>query len=536
MVAWVRARAVPGPAAAVATLLALLVLAPVLWLLGYAFAGSGWASLLRPGMLERSVVTLLFGLGTTVLAICWGLSTAWLVEMCSFTGRRFYAFALFLPFAVPPYLAAYLWADLVEQSDYLPAAWSLRNLPGACLVMSLVLYPYVYMLARASFAQRSGGLLAAAFVLGCNSWGAFWRVALPLTRPALAIGAIMVFMEVINDIAVARDYGLRTLGLHVYDVWLNRGDRPAAAAAAGLLVLLAVILAMAESASRRSQRQYVQTVKHYRLGSGYQLYGWLALLAQGWCMVILGFALIIPIGWLTVRLIDSDLRGLASLPDAFLDTLGVVLPAVLLAFAISAALAWCSRADRSKLASALAQIARSGYAFPGSVYALGALVFVGALSSATKTMFGFALVWLWAVVPGLLIYALAARYLIAAGGSLDAGLAHLPPNLIAVARCAGLGAVRRAVQVHVPMLRPALIAGALLIGVDLLKELPLSLILRPLGMSTLAVEIFQHASDEDLGRAAPAAWLIVLLAAMMLALAYRWIVPTWRRSASRWPG
>ena len=188
-----------------------LILAPVFTLIvisvdGLASGGLGSRSI----RLTASTVSL--GLTTALIALVIGVSCAWLIEMCMFPGRRLLGFLLFLPFAIPPYLQAYVWAELVDDGGWLPVGYGLRNPLGASLVMALVLYPYIYMFARGAFAQRSCGLNVAARVLGCGSWGAFFRISLPVARPAIAIGALLVFMEVANDIAIAEDYGLSTLG------------------------------------------------------------------------------------------------------------------------------------------------------------------------------------------------------------------------------------------------------------------------------------------------------------------------------------
>lgn len=511
-----------------AFVLALLVIAPLFALLATVFAEQGWSQLLVPGMAERTGTTLLLGAGTTLLAIAWGLPSAWLVEMCEFPGRKLLAFLLFLPFAVPPYMAAFIWADLIEGSGLLPAGWHFRSLGGACLVMSFALYPYIYMLSRASFARRSCGLLAAARVLGAGSWGSFFKVALPLARPAIAAGSLLVFMEVSNDIAVAGDFGLRTLGLHVYDLWLNRGDRSAAAATASILGIIALLLAYAESASRRSQREYVQSTSCYCSDNGYRISGMRALAAQAWCTGVFALGLLVPAGWLLVRLFDSGGSGLPLLPGALFDTVALVVPVVFIAFCVAWLLTWASRSDHTGIAAVISKVAYVGYAFPGSVYALGVILLAGTLTSVFGSVFGLSLVWMWTAAPVLLVYALAARYLLVAAGSLDAGIAALPVQFVAAARVAGKGPMQRAVRVYLPLLLPAMAAGATLMAVDLIKELPLTLILRPFGLSTLAVEVFQHASDEDLGRAAPASLVIILLAAAVLSAAYRWIVPSWR--------
>lgn len=398
---------------------------------------------------------------------------------------------------------------------------------GGCLVMSLALYPYVYMFARASFAQRSCSLLAAARLLGHTPWGAFLRVALPVARPALAVGGLLVFMETANDIAVAEDFGLPTLGYHVYDLWLNRDELAGAAAVALLMVVMALALASAEAASRKRQRQYQQGVRCYCSDFSYRLVGFKAGLAMAWCALLFLLAFGLPVA----RLIHKSSYGsLGAWHDALLalaDSLFLVALVVILCFIVGALLTYLGWRAKGPLGSGMVRFSLVGYAFPGIIYAMGLILAVGKLAAWLEASWGWSIHWLWVSSTTLLVFALACRFVVMSWGAIEAGNAHVAPSYLAVASNAGKNWLAVLWKVRLPLMRPALLAGALLLLVDVLKELPLTLVLRPFGTTTMALHVYQHASDEDLSNAAPAALLMLAVATVALLLAYRWLVPAW---------
>ena len=498
-----------------AGLIVLAVLAP--------FLGFGTGTAVFSGLTANAAALLRYGANTlalaglaALLAALLGTATAWLIERCRFAGRDIGAFALFLPFAIPPYLAAFVWSDL---ADRIGAGFVVRNAYGAALIMALTLYPYVYFLARAAFCQQTGALLAAARTLGCTSWQAFWRLSLPLARPAIAVGMLLVAMETANDIAVAEDYGLATLGYFVYDNWLNRGDRAAAAAAAVLLAIGALAAGWCETASRRRQRHHQEQVRTFASEGLMHLSGWKGALAglACWLPALLGF--VIPALALFRHALLAPAAAWQRLPSALLGTVLLIAGAAIVAYLLAAAFVFVRA--RSRVPGLLEAIARSGYAVPGSVFALGSLAAIAALAAALEDATGMSIHWLWVSAPVVLIYALAVRYLAVASGSLESGIAAVSPRLSQVARNCGLSRLRILRMVHLPIMAPAIAAGLLLIATDIAKELPLTLILRPFGMSSLAVEAYIFASDEDLFGAAPSALALIAIAAAGLAIAHR---------------
>ena len=422
----------------------------------------------------------------------------------------------------------YIWADLVDDGGWLPAGYGVRNFWGACLLFSLVLYPYVYMFARAAFAQSSCALLSASRILGCTPWAAFRRVALPVARPAIAVGALLVFMEVINDIAIAEDYGLQTLGYHIYDVWLNRDNKSAAAALALLLIMFALVLVVIEVFSRHRQRQYELEQHCYCSDNEYHLQGGRLVLAVSFCTVLATAGFFLPLGALIENMSGTGLQDLTAVVAAATDTLTLVVLVAGVGFLLGGALTYVRHRTAGMGLRVASQLPLIGYAFPGMIYGLGTIVAASAVAHFLAINFGIAASWLWTTI-GLLIFALACRYIVITSGAVEAALSLVPPHYAAVGRNAGKSPLMMLLQIYLPLMRPALLVGVMLLAVDVIKELPLTLVLRPLGTDTLALLVYQHAADENLGRAAPAALLMILLAAMMLAVSYRWIVPAWLR-------
>ena len=440
----------------------------------------------------------------------------------------FFAVALFLPFAMPPYLLAFVWADLIEDNGILPAGYGIRNLLGAAFIMSLVLYPYVYMLARAVFAHRSCGLLAASRLLGCTPWQSFVRVALPAARPAIALGALLVFMETINDIAIAEDFGLATLGLQVLDLWQLRDDRSAAAAISLLLLTMAMVLAWFEAFSRRKQRQYQAGIRCYCSEARYHLRGGKLAAAIAGCSIVLALAFVIPLLVLIGKMLRSGLWQQAGLWDAALDSLWIALLAAILTFALGGMLA-ALRRRKVLVFGWFTKLAMASYALPGSVYALGSFLAATAVADWLMEHLGISVHWMWTSTICLLVIAISCRFAIISAGAIESGLSQVPPQLLTVVRHSGKKIWASWLQVYLPITRPALVAGLMLLVVDVLKELPLTLLLRPFGVTPLSLQIYQYAADEDLGGAAPAALVLVLLTSVALLIGYRGIAPSWYR-------
>ncbi len=525
-----------------AGLIALLVLLPLGLLLFTALGGDNaelWPHLLRyvlpPTVIDTLV--LLTGVGALVIAI--GTGAAWLVTAYDFRGRAVLDWALLLPLAVPTYIVAYAYMDLLHPIGPIQTALrtllaidnprdlrlpEVRSLGGCVLLLGFVLYPYVYLSVRAMFLMQSASLLEAARTLGQSRHGIFLRVALPLARPALAVGASLALMETINDIGASEFLGVRTLTISIYSTWVNRSDLAGAAQIAIALLLFVVALLLLERAGRRRQR-YTVAAQRARRMTPQRLRGWRALVALllGALPVLLGFVL--PAAYL----VDQSIRRLrfAGFPETLLqatwNTVWLAAVATLTTLLLGLIVAWAARLRPGALSRGIERGASLGYAVPGTVLAIGLLLVVGPLdgwlADALEAVgIGSGLLLLGS--GAALIYAYAARFLAVSAGNIEAGLGRVAPSLDHAARTLGRspGAVLR--QVHLPLIRPALAAGALLVFVDCMKELPATLLLRPLNLETLATTLYAEAARGTYEEGAIAALIIVaagLLPVMLLA-------------------
>ncbi|MDR3004332.1 MAG: iron ABC transporter permease [Acidovorax sp.] len=512
-----------------AWLIALGVLAPVLSLAWLALGAdwAHWQNLLRHVLPDAAANTalLLAGVGAVVLVV--GTGCAWLVTACDFPGRRWLLWALLLPLAMPAYIVAFAYLDLLHPIGPVqgalrwllgydsPRQWrlpDLRSMGGAIFVLGFTLYPYVYMTARAMFMTQPAHLLEAARSLGETRWGAFWRVALPMARPALAVGLSLALLEALNDIGASEFLGVHTLTVSIYTTWVTRSDLAGAAQIACAMLLAVVALVWLERQGRSRQRfgaaQRMRAIQPKHLPGPL---GW-ALTALVSLPVLIGF--VAPAAYLLWESAKRLLQGSgisAGLWASLLNTLGLALGVTVLAVLAGLVVAWSTRQGVSTRAPARwpLQLATLGYAVPGTVLAIGLLTPALALDAGLAQLFGakgLPLLGLGVV----LVVACVIRFLAMPVGGLDAGLARIPPTLEQAARLLGetpWGTLRR---VHLPLLRPVLATSAMLVFVDAMKELPATLLLRPADFDTLATWLYAEAARGTYEEGAIAALCIVL--------------------------
>jgi iron(III) transport system permease protein len=499
-------------------------------------AGDTWAHLaatvLPDYILNSLLLALMVGLGVAVV----GVATAWLTAMTEFPGRRVFEWALLLPLALPAYVMAYVYTDLLQfvgpvqsglrewfgwrRGDY----WfpEIRSLGGAAAMFIFVLYPYVYLITRTAFLERGSSTFEAARSLGLTPWGAFVRVSLPLARPAVAAGVALVLMETLADYGTVAYFAVPTFTTGIYRAWFSLGDRIAAAQLAGALLAFVLCLLALERISRGRAR-FHDTGR--RRGERRTLHGVNAWLASFACLLPLLFGFLLP-GGLLFRLAlaegDSEfgmrygvLAGNSLLVAGIAAGLAVVL-AVLLAYS--------QRLSGAPVIRAMNRLVSLGYAVPGSVIAVGVLIPV------TRLDHWLAAVWLesFGTNPGLLltggiaalVYAYLARFLSIALQTVESGLARVTPSMDAAAQSLGRGAGETLRRVHLPLIRGSLFTAALLVFVDVMKELPATLVMRPFNFDTLATQTFTLAADERLAEASTAALAIIaagLLPVLLLA-------------------
>jgi iron(III) transport system permease protein len=475
----------------------------------------------------RDTVLLLVGVGALSAVI--GSGMAWLVTAYDFPGRKVLDWALLLPLAVPTYIIAFAYLDLLHPVGPVqttlrmllgfesPRQFRLpdvRSLTGCVLLLGFVLYPYVYLTTRAMFVMQAANLLDVARTLGTPRRALFLRVGLPLARPAVAIGLSLALMEALNDIGASEFLGVRTLTVSIYATWVTRADLPGAAQMA--LTMLAIVsgLVIVERWARR-QRRYADDAQDPRPASPQRVRGLPAALATVVASVPVALGFVIP----AVYLVDASIARirLAGLsPGLMVETLNTVvisLVASAVTLACGIAVAYSVRVGRGPLAGVLARVASLGYAVPGTVLAIGLLPVVTQVDALLDAMAGQLLGTTTGLVmlgSGMaLVYAYLVRFLAVAAGGVEAGFSRLAPSLDAAAQTLGDGAGRRLRRVHLPLARPALAAAALLVFVDCMKELPATLLLRPVGFETLATHLYGEAVRGTYEDAAVAALLIV---------------------------
>lgn len=524
------------------TLVAFLAALPLLVLLGVAVLrgeaeASPWLHLVTtvlPGS-AWTTAKLMFGVGTMTAVI--GVSTAWLVSACRFPGRGIVEWALLLPLAIPTYIVAYAHVEVSDSTGPIQTfiRWAFgfasardywfpepRSLAGAIFVMSLVLYPYVYMTTRAMFQLQSAATLEVARTLGAGPWRVFFRVALPLARPAVAVGVSLALMECLNDIGAVEYLGVKTLTFAVYDTWLNRSNLAGAAQIACVMLGFVLLLLWAERHARRDQRFHHAASKS-RPMSGYPLSGWHAGAALAVCLlpIVLGFG--VPV----LVLVDYASRRLEVFTDPGFQRAGMhsvlfATLAAILTVAIGLVLAYAVRIAPTRAIRAMARASSVGYAVPGAVLAVGILLPLtfldNRINEAAAFLFGTG-TGLLLVSSGVgLVYAYTVRFLAVSIGSIESGLSKISIHLDMAARTLGRTAERTLVEIHMPLLRPVLVSAGLLVFVDVMKELPATLLLRPFNVETLATWVYVQASREAIGDAAPAALAIVLVGLLPLVL------------------
>ena len=511
---------------------ALLLGLPVLALIFSALSADGdlFRHLVDTVLLDYLRNTSGLVLGVVLLSLLFGVPTAWLVAMCQVPGRRALQWALMLPMAMPSYIVAYVYTDLLDYSGPLQAGlrslfdwqspadyWfpAIRSLGGAAWVLALVLFPYVYLLARASFLEQSVSLIHSSRLLGCTPWQSFRRLSLPLARPAIMVGASLVAMETLADFATVHFFAINTLTTAIYDTWLGYGSLATAARLSCLMLLAVVLLIALERRSRQRQQVFQKSMGHEQ-PLRYPLKGASRLLAGLWCwgLVLAGFAL--PF----VILLDYGVRYFAlSWTPEFVrfagNSLLISALTALLAMAIALLLGFFRRLDGGTRSLLPLRIAATGYAMPGTVLAIGVLVPLTALDFGLNDLAE----WLGMQGPGLLltgtltaiVFGYLVRFVAIAIGSVESSMGKISPSLDMAARSLGQGTGGMLRRVHLPLVRRGLFAGAMLVFIESMKELPAALLLRPFNFETLATHVYQFVSDEMLERGALGAIVIVLV-------------------------
>jgi iron(III) transport system permease protein len=450
--------------------------------------------------------------------------------MCRFPGSRIFAWALLLPLAAPAYLIAFTYTEFLDYYGPVQSllrqifGWSsvgdywfpnIRSLAGAIVMFSLVLYPYIYLLARVAFLEQSTCVTEASRSLGCNPWQSFFTVALPLARPSIVSGLALVLMETLSDFGTVDYFGIGTFTTGIYRTWFGRDSRIGASQLAAVLMLFIFALIWLEIWSRR-QCRYYQTSSPYRSRQQYQLQGIRAILAWFACFVPITLGLLLPGAFLlhmtishAQETLDRDFLTLAS-HSFILAAISSVLAVV-----IATIVAYGQRLYPNLTMRLGVRVAAMGYAIPGSVIAVGVMIPVGNLDNAIdfwmRSHFGISTGLLFSGTIVALIFAYLVRFLAVAFGGVESSLAKIKPTLDDAARSLGYNPTSTLVKVHAPLMWGGLLTAAILVFVDVMKELPATLVIRPFNFDTLAVQVYQYASDERSIEASAPALAIVLV-------------------------
>ena len=507
--------------ATLAVLIAAVAAMPHLGVLAAALSGDfATLSHLADTVLWRYTATTLalvaiVGLGTMVI----GTVSAWLVTMTEFPGRRLFEVILVLPLAFPAYVLAYAYTHVLDHPGVVQTTlrdltgWGprdywfpeIRSLGGAALVLTLVLYPYVYLLARAAFISQSASTFFAARVLGHDARSAFIRVAVPLARPAIAAGVLLAMMETIADFGTVSYFGVQTFATGIYTSWFSLADRGAAAQLSLGLLAFALFLAVLERTNRGGARFHggrrQEPMSRIRLGAASKA----AAIAFCGLPVLLG--VIVPVIALSVMAVGSEQDLLSRRYIGFIrNSLTLATIAAIVTVLAAMVIGSFHRVHPGPASRSALYVARLGYAVPGGVIAVGLLVplagFDNALDALMRDRFGISTGLLLTGSIWVLVAAYMIRFLAAALGAYEGGMAAVSPNIDAAARVLGRGVIGTLGRVHVPILSPSLMTAALIVFVDVMKELPATLIMRPFNYDTLAVQAFRLAADERLEGAA----------------------------------
>jgi iron(III) transport system permease protein len=476
-----------------------------------------------------------------VITAALGLVGAWLVTHFDFPGRPVFEWALILPLAVPTYLAAYSYVEflgftgpLQQALRMLTGAATLREYwfpdvqsdAGAAFVLSMVLYPYVYVACRAFFLMQSGSINGAARTLGASGWRAFFAVTLPLSRPAIVVGVTLAMMEVVNDLGAVQYFGINSLTAVIYSTWINRGDFGGAAQLAVTIVLIIAILILAEQRARHARAYHLP--RDARAGAiRERLVGGSAFAAAGFCVGVLLLGFGVPFGQLTylalrnVRPESIELTTRAGIATIMLGCVGAVLTVAVGLFS-----ARQSSPRRPAAAREAIRLATLGYAIPGTVLALGLLQPLGTFD----LWFNRLTMWLAEWRPGLilsgsvaaLLYVYAIRFLAVSHSTLEAASRKRGEGVLEAGRVLGARELRLFFRVDLPTLAPAILSAATLVFVEIVKELPATLLLRPIGLETLATVVYGRANATQFAEAALPALCIVLVGLVPVILTTHW--------------
>ena len=491
-------------------------------------SGENWEHLKDSVLSEYIYNSLLLTSGVGVGALVLGVSTAWLTTMCKFPGKKLFVWLLLLPMAMPAYIVAYTYTGMFDYAGPVQTAirswtgWGLsdyyfpqiRSLGGAIAMLSLVLYPYVYLLARTAFLQQSVGVIEVSRSLNCSPWQSFYWVGLPLARPAIAAGLSLALMETLADYGTVAYFGLKVFTTGIFRTWFGLGDYSAASRMAAMLLLFVFILIIIERVSRNKAKFHNTSgnLAHY---SEYSLKGLKAYGAFSTCAIPLFLGFLLPATQLLVWALETWRE---MMDDRFFEIArnSIVLgfSAALISVIVALFLGYGKRILPEKMMTISVRTASMGYALPGTVIAVGVIIpfawFDKKIDSLMNSYFGISSGLILSGTIFAVIFAYVVRFLAVSLQTVESGLEKIKPSMDDAARSLGYRPREALVKVHIPLLKSSSLTALMIVFVDVMKELPATLILRPFDFNTLAVRTFELASDERLADSSTSALAIVL--------------------------
>lgn len=534
--------------------IALLMAVPVLVIASFIFlpANDNWQHLLDTLLKDYVINSILLMVGVSFGVLSMGVITAWLTSMCDFPGRALFSWLLLLPLAIPAYIIAYTYTGLLDFSGPVQTqlrawfGWSygdywfpeVRSIGGAIAMLSLVLYPYVYMMARAAFLEQSICVLEVSRTLGNTVMASFFRVALPLARPAIVTGLSLALMETLADFGTVQYFGVDTFTTGIFRTWFGMGDSATAAKLSAVLLGFVFLLIVLERWSRKRAR-FHHTSNKYSAIKRFRLRGFHAFLAWIACLLPVLFGFLLPAMQLLYWTLTTAEENINA---EFIRLVGhsllLATIAALVAVAIALFLSYGKRLLKSPLIDSSVRLASLGYAVPGTVIAVGVLLPFAWLDNTIdgwmRATFGISTGLLLSGTLVALVFAYTVRFLSVSIQAIDSGLGKIKHSMDDAGRSLGLSPFRVLSTIHYPLMKGTVLTALLLVFVDVLKELPATLIMRPFNFNTLAVRAYEMAADERLADAGAPALMIVLTGLIPIILLSRAI--THSRAGARQAG
>ena len=509
---------------AATVILCCFLLGPVAALLLAAFGDSGglWGHLVDTVLATYVTNTLLLMGGVGIVAIVFGVSSAWVISRYDFAGRDMLEWMLLLPAAIPAYIIAYCYTDFFEYAGPVQSAlraafgWQsprdyffpeIRSVGGAVLVMASVLYPYIYMVTRIAFRLTPASLFEIALV---HNKSQFWHVGLPLARPAIVAGLALVMMEVVSDFGTVEYFAVQTVTLGIFNVWLGMNNLVAAAqiSSVGFLFILGLL---GLELYARSRQQYVSTSRAQNSLAPLPTSTGGACVCWALCLIPLSFGFLIPLGVLLRFVLRGDVMvDFLAIQPVVVNTMLVAIAAAFFIMLIASVIVLTAAFRAGPKLRKLALMSSTGYAFPGTILAIGVLVYAGYIDHLLRLISGGWISSFLIASMGLLMLAYLVRFQAVGYGAMLSGVRRLPENLMSASRVLGHGFGASLRQIILPLLKSSFLAGLMLVFVDIMKELPMTLLLRPFDFETLATHTYQFAKDEMLEQAALPALMIVV--------------------------